>query len=64
MMMTLIDYFGTKAKMARTLKVSRGVVTFWGTRGIPAHKAIMIEKITGGKFKASDIVGKKLGVEV
>lgn len=50
--------------MARTLKVSRGVVTFWGTRGIPAHKAIMIEKITCGKFKASDIVGKKLGVEV
>lgn len=62
--MTLIDYFGTKAKMARALKVSRGVVTFWATRGIPAHKAIMIEKVTGGVFKATDIAGKKLGVEV
>ena len=55
----LISHFGSHANLARALGVTRVAVTLWGTEGIPAGRAIQIERITGGKFKAVDIEGVK-----
>ena len=55
----LIKYFGSKTAMARTLGVDKSAVTQWGNEGLPPGRAIQIEKITSGVFKAVDIVGLK-----
>jgi DNA-binding transcriptional regulator YdaS (Cro superfamily) len=57
----IISHFGSHANLARALGVSRVAVTLWRKEGIPAQRAIEIEKITGGKFKAVDIQGVKDG---
>jgi len=53
----IINHFETHANLARALGVSRVAVTLWGMQGIPPQRAIDIERITGGKFKAIDIEG-------
>ncbi len=55
----LIKYFGSKAAIAKVLCVDRSAVTLWGQEGLPPGRAIQIEKITNGVFKAVDIVGVK-----
>ena len=55
----LISHFGSQANLARALSVTRAAITLWGTEGVPAGRAIQIERITGGKFKAVDIEGVK-----
>jgi DNA-binding transcriptional regulator YdaS (Cro superfamily) len=51
----IISHFGSHANLARALDVSRAAVSQWRVDGIPAARAIDIEKLTGGKFKAVDI---------
>lgn len=49
----LIDWFGSKANMAKALDVTRSAVTQWGYKGgVPPVQALNIERISGGKFKA------------
>ena len=55
----LIIHFGSLANMARALGVTRVAVSLWGVDGIPPQRAIQIERVTGGKFKAVDIEGAK-----
>lgn len=45
----LIEHFGSQAKAAKGLEVTRQTVNSWvkGRSRIPAEKAVFIEKITG-----------------
>ena len=52
----LICHFGSHANLARALGVTRVAVTLWGAEGIPAGRAIQIERITGGKFLAFNLI--------
>jgi DNA-binding transcriptional regulator YdaS (Cro superfamily) len=50
-------HFGTQVEMARALGVSRSAVSHWVRRGsIPAERAIAIEILTAGEFKAVDLI--------
>lgn len=52
----VVNYFGNQSAMARTLGVSRASVSYWIVTGhIPASRAIQIEKVTEGEFKATDL---------
>jgi len=55
----IIAYFGSRAEMARRLSVDPAAVSQWGLYGIPPARAIEIEQITQGDFKAVDTVGAK-----
>ena len=53
----LISFFGSQAEVARTLNVSTAAVSQWvEAGGLPAKRAIQMERITKGRFKATDIV--------
>ena len=56
----ILDHFGGVAKLARKLGVRSPAVSQWRTNGIPADRAIEIERLTDGKFKAVDIVNVKM----
>ena len=58
----LIEHFGTQAELARRLGVDRAAVNQWTKTGMPARRAVEIEKLTGGKFKAVDLM-RGYGVE-
>lgn len=58
-MQELIKHFGNKRRMAIALGVDAAAVAWWARNGLPALRAIQIERITKGKFKAVDIEGKK-----
>lgn len=58
-MKNIIQHFGSKAELARLLDVDRAAVAQWCRFGLPPARAIEIETITNGKFKATDIVGAK-----
>lgn len=53
----IIAYFGSRSELARRLNVAPAAVTQWALEGIPPARAIEIEQLTGGEFKAVDIVG-------
>lgn len=51
----IVEWFGSKSKMARSLGVDRSAVTHWVNKGsMPPLRAIQVERITDGKFKAVD----------
>lgn len=53
----LIEFFGSQAEISRTLNVSDAAVSQWlSDGGLPAKRAIQIERITKGNFKAIDLV--------
>lgn len=50
----LITYFGSVPSMAKALGIDRRAIYQWrGT--VPPLRAFQIEKITNGKFKASEL---------
>jgi len=52
----IINYFGGRPQLAKALGVTQQAVFRWVHTGvIPPAKAIMIERITGGRFKAVDL---------
>lgn len=51
----IVRWFGGRAKMARRLGVSRSAVSQWAIEGIPPARAIQIEKVTNGRFKAVEM---------
>lgn len=55
MIENILEHFGGVAKLAKVLRVSQPAVSQWRLNGIPANRAIEIERITDGKFKAVDI---------
>ena len=53
----IIEYFGSKAELARVLGVDAAAVSYWLREGLPPGRAIQIEEITCGEFLAKNIVG-------
>lgn len=52
----IIEYFGSQVKTAEALGVKPANVTFWKQSGfMPSKRAIMVERLSGGKFRAIDI---------
>lgn len=53
----LIGYFGSQKKLADALKVDRAAVSQWINAGhLPPLRAIQIEEMTNGDFKAIDLI--------
>ena len=55
----VLGYFGTQSALAEVLGVDRAAVAQWKIDGLPPARAIQIEALTDGAFKAVDIVGLK-----
>lgn len=54
----LIEHFGSQNKLAGELDVTSVAVSQWfKAQAIPAYRAIQIETMTEGKFKAKDLIG-------
>jgi DNA-binding transcriptional regulator YdaS (Cro superfamily) len=54
----LVAHYGSQNKLAGALNVSSVAVGQWIKSGaIPPLRAIQIEKLTEGKFKAKDLIG-------
>lgn len=45
----VIEYFGTRAEIARALRISRAAVCQWGEL-VPLSSAARLEKLTEGKL--------------
>ena len=56
----IFKYFGGKANLAKQMLVHRSSVSQWIKRGIPAVRAMEIEDLSCGKFKAVEIMAKWL----
>jgi DNA-binding transcriptional regulator YdaS (Cro superfamily) len=55
----LVVYFGGQYRLANALDVSSSAVSMWIKDGaLPPMRAIQVERITDGKFKARDLVGE------
>lgn len=55
----VIGHFGTRGKLAKALGVSRVAVSQFERQGyFPGVRAIQIEELTDGKFKAKDLIKK------
>ena len=53
----VIEHFGSQSALANTLGITQGAVSQWVSDGsIPPARAIEIEVITKGEFKAVDLV--------
>lgn len=55
----IIEHFGSKVALAKALGVDPAAVSWWLQNGLPAFRAIQIEMVTQGKFKARDILGAR-----
>lgn len=53
----IIEWAGSRAELARLLDVKRSAVRQWEIDGIPPARAIQIEELSQGIFRAVDIVG-------
>lgn len=52
----IIKHFGGRAKLAYALGVTPSAVTVWCRMGtLPANRAIQIERLSAGRFRAVDI---------
>ncbi|MFA7174487.1 MAG: Cro/CI family transcriptional regulator [Kiritimatiellia bacterium] len=57
MIKMVVEYFGGVAETARLLGVSQPAVSQWLKHNrIPPARAVQIEVLTKGKFKAADIL--------
>ena len=60
MLEQIIEHFGGKLALANALGVSPPAVSLWCQIGrMPPRRAIQIEQMTNGKFRAVDISGDK-----
>lgn len=52
----VVEWFGNQNRMARRLGVTRAAVSSWViSNTLPAARAIQIERLTNGEFKAVDL---------
>lgn len=57
MIKTIVEHFGGVAETARLLDVSQPAVSQWlKHKRIPPARAVQIEVLSEGKFKAADIL--------
>jgi hypothetical protein len=57
----VVAHFGSKSRLARAVGTTRQAINGWRARGVvPPSKAIRIEMITGGKFKALDLTRQQM----
>lgn len=57
----LIKYFGNQAALADILGVTQVAVHFWVKEdSLPPRRAIQIENMTNGVFKAADLVDSEV----
>jgi len=52
----LHDYYGSHDAIAEAFKVERQNVTHWKKKGIPAKRALEVEKKTKGAVTAMDVL--------
>ena len=58
MLKEIIKWFGSQVELARRLGVTQAAVAQWvADEKVPPYRAIQIERITEGQFKAVDIIG-------
>ena len=58
MIQEIIQQFGSQVELARQLGVTQAAVAQWVVdEKVPPYRAIQIERITAGQFKAVDIIG-------
>ena len=58
MLKEIIKWFGSQVELARQLGVTQAAVAQWvADENVPPYRAIQIERITDGQFKAIDIIG-------
>ena len=60
MLEEIFKHFGGQSALAEALGIDKSAVTQWKTEGVPAFRAVQIEKLTQGKFRAVDILKCKL----
>ena len=59
MLKEIIKWFGSQVELARKLGVTQAAVAQWvADEKVPPYRAIQIERITDGQFKAIDIIGE------
>ena len=59
MLKEIIKWFGSQVELARQLGVTQAAVAQWvADAKVPPYRAIQIERITDGQFKAIDIIGE------
>jgi len=52
----VVDHFGSRSEMAKVMGVSPPAVTIWCSLGrLPGERAIQIERLTGGLFRAVEL---------
>lgn len=57
MLKDVIEWFGSQSNMARGLGVDRSAVSQWVKDGhLPAARALEVERLSGGRFKALDLI--------
>ncbi|CAB4137529.1 DNA-binding transcriptional regulator Cro [uncultured Caudovirales phage] len=56
MLNEVVEWYGSQAEMARSLKVNRAAVSLWLRIGVlPPARAIQVEQQSRGKFRAVDL---------
>ena len=59
----VIDRFGSASKLAKALGVHRSAISQWADCGyLPPYRAVQVERLTNGEFKAVDLVEDKEGL--
>ena len=62
MLEDIVKWFGNQRAMAKCLGVTDVAVSLWKKEGIPAMRAIEIEEMTRGHFRAVDIINNNNGL--
>jgi len=61
----VIAHYGSAMELAKFLQIERTNVSRWRRTGhVPYKQAFIIERDSGGLFKATDIIGEQLGDKV
>lgn len=55
----IVSYFGGQTKLAEILGIDKAAISNWRKDGVPPLRAIEIERLSDGHFKAVDINGSK-----
>lgn len=52
----ICNYYGGQKGLADALKVTEAAISIWKREGIPPARAIEIEELSNGIFKATEII--------
>jgi len=56
----VIEWAGSQSALAKLLGCSSANISLWHKSGIPANRAVQIERMTSGKFKAAVIARQEV----